>query len=101
LPRFAVRHAHYNAAQNPAYRPVRYFFNLKSMFSIKISSRYFWRVMIVTKTSQYFSLFLRHLILLVAAGLDASAERIINYLAQKQIGINAAFFNYCELSDKK
>lgn len=42
-----------------------------------------------------------HRILLVAAGLDASAERIINYLAQKQIGINAAFFNYCELSDKK
>jgi hypothetical protein len=42
-----------------------------------------------------------HRILLVAAGLDDSAERIINYLAQKQIGINAVFFNYFELSDKK
>ena len=42
-----------------------------------------------------------HRILLVAAGLDSSAERIINYLAQKQIGINAVFFNYCELSDNK
>ncbi len=42
-----------------------------------------------------------HRILLVAAGLDDSAERIINYLAQKQIGINAVFFNYCELSDNK
>jgi hypothetical protein len=42
-----------------------------------------------------------HRILLVAAGLDDSAERIINYLAQKQIAINAVFFNYCELSDKK
>ena len=42
-----------------------------------------------------------HRILLVAAGLDATAERIISYLAQKQIGINAVFFNYCELSDHK
>jgi hypothetical protein len=42
-----------------------------------------------------------HRVLLLAAGLDASAERIVNYLAQKQIGINAIFFNYAELSDKK
>lgn len=43
-----------------------------------------------------------HSILLVAAGLDASAERIVNYLAQRHsVDINAVFFNYCELSDNK
>jgi hypothetical protein len=42
-----------------------------------------------------------HRVLLLAAGLDASAERIVNYLAQKQIGINAIFFNYVELSGKR
>jgi hypothetical protein len=43
-----------------------------------------------------------HRILLVAAGLDASAERIVNYLAQRHsLDINAVFFNYCALSDNK
>ncbi|HWY53005.1 MAG TPA: endonuclease NucS domain-containing protein [Terriglobales bacterium] len=42
-----------------------------------------------------------HRIILVAAGLDASAERIVNYLARKSIDINAVFFNYAELSDGK
>ncbi len=42
-----------------------------------------------------------HRVLLVAAGLDASAERIVNYLARRAIDINAVFFNYCELSDAK
>jgi len=42
-----------------------------------------------------------HRIVLVAAGLDASAERIVNYLARKSVDINAIFFNYTELSDGK
>jgi hypothetical protein len=43
-----------------------------------------------------------HRILLVGAGLDESAERIINYLVQRHsVEINAVFFNYCELSDGK
>ena len=43
-----------------------------------------------------------HRIVLVAAGLDASAERIVSYLAQRHsVDINAHFFNYCELSDGK
>jgi hypothetical protein len=44
----------------------------------------------------------KHRILLVAAGLDDSAERIVNYLAQRHsIDINAVFFNYCELSGNR
>jgi len=43
----------------------------------------------------------KHRIVLVAAGLDASAERIVNYLARKTIDINAVFFNYAELSEGK
>ena len=42
-----------------------------------------------------------HKVILVAAGLDASAERIVNYLARKSVDINAVFFNYAELSDGK
>ena len=41
-------------------------------------------------------------ILLVAARLDASAERIINYLAERSgLDINAVFINYAKLSDGK
>jgi hypothetical protein len=40
-----------------------------------------------------------HRLLIVAAGLDDSAERIVKYLAEKKIDINAVFFNYCELSN--
>src|SRR5579872_1588260 len=40
-----------------------------------------------------------HRILLVGAGLDAAAERIINYLAQRHsMNINAVFFRYAKLS---
>ena len=43
-----------------------------------------------------------HRILLVAARLDVSAERIINYLAERYgVDINAAFFTYSRLSDGK
>ena len=42
-----------------------------------------------------------HKVILVAAGLDASAERIVNYLARKSVDINAVFFNYAELSDEQ
>lgn len=43
-----------------------------------------------------------HRILLVAAGLDSSAERIVNYLAQRHsVDINVVFFNFCQLSDHK
>ncbi len=42
-----------------------------------------------------------HRILIVAACLDDSAERIINYLVQRHgVGINAAFFNYAKLPNK-
>jgi hypothetical protein len=41
-----------------------------------------------------------HRIVLVAARLDASAERIINYLAQRySVNINAVFFRYAKLSN--
>ncbi len=41
-----------------------------------------------------------HRILLVAARLDTSAERIINYLAERyEVNINVAFFNYSKLSN--
>jgi hypothetical protein len=44
----------------------------------------------------------KHRILLVAARLDGSAERIINYLGERYgININASFFNYSKLSDGK
>jgi hypothetical protein len=39
-----------------------------------------------------------HRILLVAASLDASSERIINYLAQGNIRFNAIFFRYAKLA---
>ena len=43
-----------------------------------------------------------HRILIVAARLDASAERIINYLAERHgVQINAVFFKYSKLSDGK
>ncbi len=43
-----------------------------------------------------------HRVLLVAARLDASAERIINYLAERYgVEINAVFFKYSKLSDGK
>jgi hypothetical protein len=43
-----------------------------------------------------------HRILLVAARLDASAERIISYLSMRRgIDINAVFFQYSRLSDGK
>jgi hypothetical protein len=43
-----------------------------------------------------------HKILLVAARLDASAERIINYLSERHgVDFNAAFFAYSKLSDGK
>jgi hypothetical protein len=39
---------------------------------------------------------------LLRASNGASAERIVAYLAQKRlVDINAVFFNYCELSDRK
>ncbi len=41
-----------------------------------------------------------HRILIVAACLDDSAERIINYLVQRHgVGINAVFFNYAKLAN--
>src|SRR5208282_1285227 len=41
-----------------------------------------------------------HRILLVASRLDASAERIINYLAQRySVNINAVFFRYTKLTN--
>ncbi|MCI0348343.1 MAG: endonuclease NucS [Acidobacteriales bacterium] len=41
-----------------------------------------------------------HRILLVAASLDGSAERIINYLSERhEIDVNAAFFKVCQLED--
>jgi Endonuclease NucS len=44
----------------------------------------------------------KHRIVLAAPRLDASAERIINYLSQKyDVQINAVFFQYACLSDKK
>jgi hypothetical protein len=44
----------------------------------------------------------KHRILLVAPRLDASAERIINYLSQRyDVQINAVFFQYARLSDGK
>jgi hypothetical protein len=44
----------------------------------------------------------KHRIVLVAPRLDASAERIINYLSQKyDVQINAVFFQYACLTDKK
>jgi hypothetical protein len=40
-----------------------------------------------------------HRILLVGSGLDAAAERIINYLAQRHsVNLNAVFFRYAKLS---
>lgn len=43
-----------------------------------------------------------HRIIVAAAQLDTSAERIINYLAQRHaIAINAVFFNYAKLLDGK
>ncbi|HWS17155.1 MAG TPA: endonuclease NucS domain-containing protein [Candidatus Elarobacter sp.] len=40
-----------------------------------------------------------HRILLVGSGLDASSERIINYLAQRySVNINAAFFRFAKLN---
>lgn len=40
--------------------------------------------------------------MLVAPRLDASAERIINYLSQRYgVQINAVFFQYVRLSDEK
>ncbi len=43
-----------------------------------------------------------HRIILVAPRLDGSAERIINYLAERYgVDINAAFFKYSKLSDAK
>ena len=43
-----------------------------------------------------------HRIVLAAPRLDASAERIINYLAERHgVEINAVFFRYCKLSDGK
>jgi hypothetical protein len=40
-----------------------------------------------------------HRILLVGSGLDAAAERIINYLAQRHsVNVNAVFFRYAKLS---
>jgi Endonuclease NucS len=43
-----------------------------------------------------------HRILLVAARLDASAERIITYLSRRyDVDINAVFFQYARLSDGK
>ncbi|SRR6266568_99036 len=43
-----------------------------------------------------------HRIVVAAAQLDSSAERIINYLARRHgVQINAVFFNYAKLSDGK
>jgi hypothetical protein len=43
-----------------------------------------------------------HRVVVAAAQLDSSAERIINYLAQRHgVQINAVFFNYAKLSDGK
>ncbi|MEK7404979.1 MAG: endonuclease NucS domain-containing protein [Acidobacteriota bacterium] len=43
-----------------------------------------------------------HRIVLAAPRLDESAERIINYLAERHgIEINAVFFRYCKLTDGK
>ncbi len=43
-----------------------------------------------------------HRVLLVAARLDSSAERIISYLAERHgVDINAVFFQYAKLSDGK
>ncbi len=39
----------------------------------------------------------KHRILLVCSGLDAASERIINYLAEHSLGINAVFFRYAKL----
>ena len=43
----------------------------------------------------------RHRIILAAPRLDASAERIINYLANRYaMDVNAVFFNYVRLVDR-
>lgn len=43
-----------------------------------------------------------HRVILVAPKLDAAAERIINYLAERySMGINAVFFKYAKLGDEE
>jgi hypothetical protein len=44
----------------------------------------------------------KHRIILVAPKLDAAAERIINYLAERYgVGVNAVFFKYAQLGSEK